>query len=150
MTKNIIYFFVSFVIIFFIDQEIKQIFLDGYRYDGEVISLTFVLNNGVAFSMFAFLGEYLKYIQIVLLLLVCIYLVFNKSLFFRLSAPFGMLLGAGFSNVYDRFIHGGVVDYIYWHYWFDFAVFNFADVAIDFSVAVIAYVSLVKTNHKDG
>ena len=39
--------------------------------------------------------------------------------------------------VIDRFIHGGVVDYVFWHKWFEFAVFNFADVMIDFAVVIL-------------
>jgi signal peptidase II len=144
MTKTLLYFFLAFVVIFVIDQQIKQIFIDGYRYTGPVISLTFVLNNGVAFSMFAFLGAYLKYIQIAILLGVFGYLLYDRLFFTKLSIAFGMLLGAGASNVYDRFIHGGVVDYVYWHYGFDFAVFNFADVMIDVAVVLIVYVSIFK------
>jgi signal peptidase II len=36
-------------------------------------------------------------------------------------------------------MHGGVVDYIFWHYGFEFAVFNLADVAIDCSIAWILW-----------
>ena len=41
------------------------------------------------------------------------------------------------SNIIDRFVYEGVVDYVYWHYWFDFAIFNLADVLIDCSVVII-------------
>ena len=44
------------------------------------------------------------------------------------------MLGGAFSNIYDRFVHGGVVDMVFWHCGFDFAVFNFADVMIDIAV----------------
>jgi signal peptidase II len=44
------------------------------------------------------------------------------------------MVGAGLSNVADRFIYGGVVDYVYWHCGFNFAVFNAADVMIDIAV----------------
>jgi signal peptidase II len=56
-------------------------------------------------------------------------------------------VGAGFSNVYDRFIHGGVVDMVYWHCGFDFAVFNFADVMIDLAVVWLLWINW-KTNNK--
>ena len=119
---------------FIIDQNIKMLFVDGFRYYTECIDLILVYNKGVAFSMFAFLGEYLKYIQGAFIVGVLVYLFANKTVFERYSLPFGILLGAGVSNLYDRFIHGGVIDYIYWHCGFDFAVFNFADVMIDLSV----------------
>ena len=101
------------------------------------MSLTLAFNKGVAFSMFAFLGEYLKFIQTALILGVFYYLVKQKRILNDHAAPLGILLGAGSSNVLDRFSHGGVVDYVYWHHWFEFAIFNFADVAIDVAVFLI-------------
>jgi signal peptidase II len=121
--------------IFIIDQNIKQIFLDGYRYYGTCIDLILVYNKGVAFSMFAFLAENLKYMQLLLVIAVLFYLVHLKK--FCYALPGGILLGGAFSNIYDRFIHEGVVDMVYWHCGFDFAVFNFADVMIDFAVVWI-------------
>jgi signal peptidase II len=32
-----------------------------------------------------------------------------------------------------------VVDYFYWHYGFEFAIFNIADVIINLGVAIILY-----------
>ncbi len=118
--------------IFIIDQNIKAIFLGGYRYYSSCIDLILVYNKGVAFSMFAFLAEYLKYIQLVLVFGVLGYVIYLKKICYAL--PIGILLGGAFSNIYDRFIHHGVVDMVYWHCGFNFAVFNFADVMIDFAV----------------
>lgn len=61
----------------------------------------------------------------------------QKELFKNHVIEFGMVFGAGVSNVLDRFVHGGVVDYVYYHYGFDFAIFNFADVMIDVGVGVL-------------
>ena len=141
MVKNISAFFLMAIAIFLIDQNIKSLFLNGFRWYGDYISLILVFNKGVAFSMFAFLQEYLKYIQIAIFIAISVYLFFEKSVFERYSLPLGILYGAGIGNIHDRFIHGGVVDYIYWHKWFNFAVFNFADVMIDFAVAWIIFVS---------
>ena len=119
--------------IFIVDQNIKSLFVDGFRYYTECIDLILVYNKGVAFSMFAFLDEYLKYIQLVLITSILVYIIYIKKLCYAL--PIGLMLGGAYSNVYDRFLHGGVVDMVYWHCGFDFAVFNFADVIIDISVA---------------
>ena len=99
-----------------------------YRFD-------LVFNKGVAFSMFAFLGENLKFVQIGLILGFLGYLIYEKSLIRAYPWAFGMIFGAGVSNLADRFVHGGVVDYVFWHKWFDFAVFDFADVMIDVAIA---------------
>ena len=118
--------------VFIIDQNIKQLFVEGFRYYTECIDLILVYNKGVAFSMFSFLDQNLKYIQLLLIAGVGGYIIYLKNICY--SFPGGILLGAALSNVYDRFIHGGVVDMVYWHCGFDFAVFNFADVMIDFAV----------------
>ena len=126
--------------IFIIDQNIKSIFLDGYRYYGDCIDLTLVFNKGVAFSMLSFLEDKLKYIQLVLVVGVAAYIFLLKNLCYGFGG--GLLLGGAFSNIYDRFIHGGVVDMVYWHCWFDFAVFNFADVVIDIAVGIFLLLQL--------
>jgi len=125
--------------IFIIDQNIKTLFLEGFRYYSECIDLILVFNKGVAFSMFAFLKEWLKWIQLVMITGVVIYTLYLNNRVY--SVPVGILVGAGFSNVYDRFIHGGVVDMVYWHCGFDFAVFNFADVMIDLAVVWLLWIN---------
>ncbi len=107
--------------------------------EGSCINLDLVFNKGVAFSMFAFLKEWLKWIQLLLVTGVVVYTVYlGKRVYIM---PVGILVGAGFSNVYDRFIHGGVVDYVHWHCGFDFAIFNFADVMIDLAVVWLLWIN---------
>ncbi len=135
MMRLLTLLFLSLAGIFIIDQSIKSLFVDGFRYYTECIDLILVYNKGVAFSMFAFLDEWLKYIQLVLVFGVLGYIIYLKEVCYAI--PAGFLLGGAFSNIYDRFIHGGVVDMVYWHCGFDFAVFNFADVMIDVAVVWI-------------
>lgn len=142
MPKALAIVFLAALGVFIIDQNIKSIFLEGYRWFGDYFSLILTFNKGVAFSMFAFLEGNLKYIQAILLFALFIYGLLNKNLLIKYALPFGILLGAGGSNLYDRFIHGGVVDYFYWHRWFEFAVFNFADVMINVAVVIVLVMSL--------
>ncbi len=121
---------------FIIDQNIKTLFVDGYYQAGECINLELHYNKGVAFSMLAFLGPYLKWIQ-ALLVVVILFVVFKEGYIKRYALPLGLLIGGALGNVTDRFIHEGVVDYIAWHCGFNFAVFNFADIAIDLGVVWI-------------
>jgi len=149
--KLCIVIFFSMAGIFIIDQNIKTLFVEGFRYYTECIDLILVYNKGVAFSMFAFLEEWLKYIQILIVIAVLAYVLFLKKICYAL--PVGILLGGAVSNIYDRFIHGGVVDMVYWHCGFDFAVFNFADVMIDVAVGWILLLNfkpkLCKNEFKD-
>jgi signal peptidase II len=132
MGRFLLLFFLPMIGIYIIDQNIKTLFLDGLRYYSDYIDLILVFNKGVAFSMLAFLDEWLKWLQLVMIGGILGFFIWQRS--YCYAVPGGILIGAGLSNVYDRFVHGGVVDYVYWHYGFDFAVFNFADVMIDVAV----------------
>ena len=128
--------------IFIIDQNIKMLFVDGFRYYTDCIDLILVYNKGVAFSMFAFLDEWLKYLQLALVVGVFGYIIYLKEICYAFAA--GLLLGGAVSNIYDRFIHEGVVDMVYWHCGFNFAVFNFADVMIDLAVVLFLILNFKK------
>ena len=141
MAKTCIKFVLLFAVIFAIDQAIKLLFLNGFSWQGEFFSLELTLNRGVAFSMFAFLGENLKFIQIALISALAGYVFYHKKFFCEHWAPFALMLAGGCSNLLDRFIRGGVVDYVAWHKWFEFAVFNFADVMIDLAVVIFIFQS---------
>ncbi len=123
-----------------VDQNIKTLFVHGYFWDSECISLELHYNKGVAFSMLAFLGPYLKWIQLVLIMGILSYIFYEGHLK-KYAFPLGLLIGAAISNLYDRFVHGGVVDYVAWHCGFDFAVFNYADVMIDIAIVWILLLS---------
>lgn len=126
--------------VFIIDQNIKTLFIEGFRYYTDYIDLILVYNKGVAFSMFSFLNEWLKYIQIVLVLFIMGYVYYLNKICY--AFPAGLMFGGAISNIYDRFIHEGVVDMVFWHYGFDFAVFNFADVMIDVAVVWILFLNI--------
>jgi signal peptidase II len=141
MLKKLFITIVLFILLFLIDQYIKFLFVDGFEKKGECISLILVYNYGVAFSMLSFLEGNLKYVQIVIMLGIILYLSLNRDLFSLYYIPAGLIIAGGVSNIYDRFIHGGVVDYIYWHCGFDFAVFNFADIIINIGVVLIFFIN---------
>jgi signal peptidase II len=140
-------FLIFFLLIFLVDQAVKLIFLNGFEWHSKCISLTLAINKGVAFSMFSFLGEYLKYIQLVLIILVVFYFI-KERIINKYPIISGVLFGAALSNLLDRFIRGGVVDYVYWHCGFDFAIFNFADTMIDLSILLFAYFYFFKKDDK--
>jgi signal peptidase II len=140
MIKSIVILLLVAVGTFIIDQNIKALFVHGYFWDSECLSLELHYNKGVAFSMFAFLGPYLKWIQVVLIAGIAGYVLYEGYLK-KYAFPLGLLVGAAIGNLYDRFVHGGVVDYVAWHCGFDFAVFNYADVMIDIAIVWILFLS---------
>jgi signal peptidase II len=68
---------------------------------------------------------------------VFIYLFFDKDFVSKHFIAIGFILGGGISNVLDRFNYIGVVDYIYYHCIFNFAIFNLADICINIGVFLI-------------
>ncbi|HHH51041.1 MAG TPA: lipoprotein signal peptidase [Campylobacterales bacterium] len=141
MTRYITIFLLVTIGTIIIDQNIKILFVDGgYYLKGSCIDLELHYNKGVAFSMFAFLGDNLKWIQSVLVIGI-IYFVFYEGYLKKYAFPIGLIVGGAISNLYDRFIHEGVVDYVAWHCGFNFAVFNYADVMIDLGVGIILLLS---------
>ena len=149
MQKKIIIFLAIISSLFIIDQYIKFLFVNGFGVDGECISLVLAYNKGVAFSMFAFLEGNLKYIQIAMLIFGIWYLFSKKEIFDLYYIPAAILIAGGVSNIYDRFIHEGVVDYVYWHCGFDFAIFNLADVLIDIAVVLMIYINYKNEKMKE-
>ncbi|GHV58799.1 lipoprotein signal peptidase [Campylobacterota bacterium] len=138
MRRAIILFCALFVVAVISDRAVKMAVLEGFRWHSEAISIILTFNDGVAFSWFAFLGAWLKWLQLALIIGAAAYLFWTR-LIVPYGAPLGLLLGAGASNLLDRFVHGGVVDYVFWHYGFEFAVFNLADALIDCAVVWILW-----------
>lgn len=137
MIKRYGIFWLFFGGVFLLDQWVKSLTLAGLRWESEYFDLTFALNTGVAFSMLSFLDHYLKYLHLALLIMLFVYLFWQKKFLKEHIIAFAMMLGAGCSNLLDRFLYGGVVDMFFWHKGFEFAVFNVADVMINVSVALI-------------
>ena len=140
MKKKLVIAIYLFITIFILDQVVKYGFANlAWDVDGPYMSLKLAYNYGVAFSMFSFLEHNLKYIQLVIILIGTIYLFRNQNVFKEYYLSIALLYAGGLSNILDRFTYGGVVDYFYWHYGFEFAIFNFADVMINLAVVLIIY-----------
>lgn len=103
---------------------------------GKCIDLELHFNKGVAFSMFSFLGPYMKWIQGGLVVFL-FFIILKENYLKRYALPAGLLMGGALGNIYDRFHHIGVVDYVAWHCGFNFAVFNYADVMIDLAFVIV-------------
>lgn len=141
MSRAFKLFTVFFFSVFIIDQFIKGVFLNGFYWYGKYFSLILAYNKGVALSMLSFLEGELKYVQLVCLAVVFVYLLKNTRVFTKYAHSLGIIFGAALSNIYDRFMHGGVVDYFFWHYGINLPVLNFADIMIDVGIVALIYTS---------
>ena len=147
MVRNILIFVLVAIGTFVIDQNLKVMAMDsvnGVEYmtiaKGACIDLELHYNQGVAFSLLAFLGDNLKWLQLVMILGIIVFVIYEGYLK-KYAFALGLIVGGALGNLYDRFIHEGVVDYVAWHCGFNFAVFNYADVMIDLGVAIILLIS---------
>ena len=134
MNKNIYIYFLIFTILLCIDQYTKWLFVQGENFNIGCISFYLVYNKGIAFSMFEFLGEYLKYIQMSILIFLVFYVWKNEAIKMYFKLPIAFIFAGGVGNVIDRFHMVGVVDFIAWQCYFDFAVFNMADIFINLGI----------------
>lgn len=135
---------------FVIDQNLKVWAMEsvnGVEYatilKGSCIDLELHYNRGVAFSMLEFLGDNLKFVQLILIGGILFY-IFYEGYVKRYALALGLIVGGALGNLYDRFIHEGVVDYVAWHCGFNFAVFNYADVMIDLGVFIILLMTFLE------
>ncbi|NQX98755.1 MAG: signal peptidase II [Flavobacteriales bacterium] len=100
MNKTLFKYLSLFTFLFIIDQYIKYAFVYlNWGYDGPVISLVLAYNYGVAFSMLEFLAEYLKYLQISILLGGSIYLYLNLDVLKRFQWCLGMFVSVGVHDI---------------------------------------------------
>jgi len=150
MMRSLLVFFFVFIGTFIIDQSLKVMAMEavnGVEYatilKGSCIDLELHYNKGVAFSLLEFLGDNLKWLQLALIIGIIFY-IFYENYIKTLAFPLGLVVGGALGNLYDRFIHEGVIDYVAWHCGFDFAVFNYADIMIDLGVFIILLLSFLE------
>jgi signal peptidase II len=110
------------------------------------LDLTYTLNPGAAFSLFATMPAGFREAFFTALSLVAI--VVLVVLLARRSTPassgvaFALILGGTIGNLIDRLARGRVVDFIYFHHRaFSYPVFNVADSAITVGVAILLLVA---------
>ncbi|WMJ79100.1 signal peptidase II [Clostridium sp. MB40-C1] len=129
-------FFISIIIIVVLDRLSKSMAVKKLN-DKTVylmkqkIQLFVVENRGVAFSLLTGKIKMIIKVSLILLLAMIIYLILliqneGQSL---LKTGISFMIGGGFSNLVDRVLYDGVVDFIYINFR-KCPVFNFADVFI--------------------
>ena len=112
------------------------------------LDLTYTLNPGAAFSLFATMPAAAR--EVLFLVLSCtasvvlLVLMAGRSTSAMSRAGFALILGGTLGNLIDRLVRGRVVDFIYFHHdSFSYPVFNVADSAITIGVATILLVSFL-------
>jgi signal peptidase II len=120
------------------------------------LDLTYTLNPGAAFSLFATMPAGFRDIFFLtvsaIAIVVLLYLLGRRSPGpLHNSVAFALILGGTIGNLIDRVARGMVVDFIYFHHDFvypirydwNYAVFNIADSAITIGVIMILVFSFL-------
>ncbi len=139
--------------VFVLDQLVKLYIIRHLRLFEQIdlvphwLAITYTLNSGAAFSLFATLAPAVR--EVMLDGLAAAAVVVLGVLLARgtrppiVSAAFALIMGGAAGNLFDRVVRGRVVDFIYVHYYaWSYPVFNIADSAITIGVAIILLHSL--------
>lgn len=145
--------FVS-IICFFLDQ-ISKFILEKLLTVNESIdiipsffSITFVKNEGAAWSLFSGEQLFLIFVTIIAIPLLYFCLIKNKPLSRIEQGAYGLLYGGIFGNLMDRVFRGYVVDFLDFNILgYSFPIFNIADIAI--VVGVFLTILLVWKGEKE-
>lgn len=140
-------------IVFALDQATKYLVVANFQY-GESkfifswFNLVLAHNTGAAFSFLANASGWQRPFFIVLTLTISAVLLWMLKGNHRnrlLAVALALVIGGAFGNLYDRVIHGYVVDFVQWHaagyYW---PAFNIADSAICLGAALLIFDSFRK------
>lgn len=94
-----------------------------------VFHITYVMNEGAAFSIFSGKQTFLVIITAAALLAVIIYIAVKRPKKPLIMTSLTMILAGGTGNLYDRIVLNGVRDFFDFRI-INFAVFNIADIFV--------------------
>lgn len=134
--KKVLYGLVIILIVFSLDYLSKQLVLEYIPMYGQVdfipgfLVFTNVLNTGIAFSFLESFPSLFIIVIGVVLLGYLIYSFFQRKNLWVLSG-LSMMIGGTLGNLFDRFVYGGVVDFIHFYlFGVSMPIFNVADTFI--------------------
>lgn len=134
--------------VFVLDQLVKLYIVRHLQLFAQIdvvphwLAITYTLNSGAAFSLFATLAPAVRGLMLdglaATAVVVLGVLLARGTRPLVVSAAFALIMGGAAGNLLDRVVRGRVVDFIYVHYYaWSYPVFNIADSAITIGVAII-------------
>ena len=111
-------------------------------------SLTYVLNDGAAFSLFAS-RTYLLILIAIICLFFIIYELKNNLDDRMLSIGYSLALAGLLGNFLDRLMDGYIIDYLSFKiFTYNFPIFNFADILIVVGIIIVIIKEILKERGK--
>lgn len=142
--QNIIWSGLIFAVCFIIDRITKYYalhnFATSYRVN-DFISFDLAFNRGISWSMFHSSNETVFFAVSGVIAVILCALIWHTVTSYRAGAPIigeVLVLAGAVSNLIDRFMYQGVVDFISLSYGcFSWPIFNIADVCIVVGVGIM-------------
>ncbi len=149
MKKSRVIILVSILLL--IDLIIKLLvsrYLEKVVIIDDFFSLTYVLNDGAAFSLFAS-----KTFFLVLISLICLFFVLhelNNNLDDKVTTiGYSLVLSGLLGNFIDRLKDGYIIDYLSFKIFsYNFPIFNFADILIVVGIFIVIIKEILKERGK--
>ena len=149
--SNIILSSLLVIVLLVIDLGLKYLvstYLTTVNIIDNFFSLTYVLNDGAAFSLFAS-RTYLLILIAIICLFFIIYELKNNLDDRVLSIGYSLVLAGLLGNFIDRLIDGCIVDYLSFKILgYNYPIFNFADVLIVVGIIIVIIKEILKERGK--
>ena len=127
-----------------IDQIIKMVVTSNMSLNSTILvipnffSITYVKNDGAAWSILSGNTIFLILISIVALLIIIMYVFKNSDIKTFEFMNYSILIGGILGNLFDRIKFGSVIDYLDFKIFnYNFPIFNFADMCIVVSIFLL-------------
>ena len=149
--SNIILSIVLVIVLLGIDLLLKYLvstYLTTVNIIDNFFSLTYVLNDGAAFSLFAS-RTYLLILIAIICLFFIIYELKNNLDDRVLSIGYSLALAGLLGNFLDRLIDGYIIDYLSFKILgYNYPIFNFADILIVVGIIIVIIKEILKERGK--
>ena len=150
--KNIIFNFLTVIVVFFLDRSSKIFILKLAEFESSLdiyvlpnLNFYLIWNKGISFGLLPFSDSFsylaLSFLISFLILIILIMIIKEENNFKKYSLL--LILGGALGNLYDRIKYSAVPDFIDLHigniHWF---IFNVADIFISLGVVCLIYAEL--------
>jgi signal peptidase II len=122
-------------IILIVDRVLKLIMLAGGYYAIGPFEFTLFKNTGLVFSLPA--PYYVSLVLMIAAFLLVVLILWRGRRQHRLEWPLALLVAGAASNLYDRVVHGFIIDYVYIADWWP--IFNLADAMLTAAVVIVIW-----------
>ena len=149
--SNVILVIILVSVLLGLDLSLKYLvssYLNTVNIIDNFFSLTYVLNDGAAFSLFAS-RTYLLIVIALICLFFIIYELKNNLDDRVLSIGYSLVLAGLLGNFLDRLIDGYIIDYLSFKILgYNYPIFNFADILIVVGIVIVIIKEILKERGK--